>query len=154
MTPKSTNEAELLKIVNSIVERLAKKVDSLNYQNENFNQKCRQQAKDEILALFAQEKPDAGGLLSQRELIRKRISRVVAILPGMDDQDWHDSAVAMLMGVFRQEKTKWQQEVLGVKPEKAYLGHPKDLTPNARNGWNNAIDQWEANINQLIKEQG
>ncbi len=43
---------EMRKRVSSIVERLSKKVDSLNYQNISFNQKCSQQAKDEFLALL------------------------------------------------------------------------------------------------------
>lgn len=56
------------KVLDSIVERLAKKVDSLNYQNIDFNKKCRQQAKDEIKALLL----DAGLVARIDELNRNR----------------------------------------------------------------------------------
>jgi len=40
------------KKINFIVESLAKKVDSLNYQNGTYNKKARQEAKDRIQTLL------------------------------------------------------------------------------------------------------
>jgi hypothetical protein len=45
--------------ISSIVERLAKKVDSLNYQNISFNKNARQKAKDEISELLESTSAEA-----------------------------------------------------------------------------------------------
>lgn len=44
------------KKIDFIVESLARKVDSLNYQNHAYNGRVRQEAKDRIKALIAKEK--------------------------------------------------------------------------------------------------
>lgn len=56
---------ELEKKINFIVESLAKKVDSLNYQDITYNQKVRAEAKqriDELLSAHAQEERTVGEL--------------------------------------------------------------------------------------------